>query len=209
MLGFIVGQLFLNSRLKSRVFWQTLDSQNFSSSATELANHYQRFIVPTTSIDNPVSVTEESSDSDYEYQKKRFNSSVADLWKLSRKFHDYLTATTDRGKYLQFINENDLIDLVSEMRKTFSRINHGIVALEAYLKSESLINIFPDRRLSETATELKHASALITKNSINDDIVRIRIEIDHLYQSISVALGQVPGSDEPDQLYRGDETRNP
>lgn len=60
--------------------------------------------------------------------------------------------------------------------------------------------------LSEIATLHQRSSSLVSEYSQHDEISERYFEIDNLCKSFSVALRQVPREEQPDQMYRGDET---
>lgn len=181
------------------------DSDNIRGAFEELALHYQKFLVPTESINSSNLEVEKLSNSDVENAKSRFRSSIASLKNRTREFHDYLFEVTDRGKYLQLINKINLIDLVSTISSALSVINQSIIVLYPFQKSKSSLAGVPIQHLSDIATMQERANTLISENCQNDEISRMCTEIDDLCQNISVALVRVPSSEQPDQMFRGSE----
>ena len=186
-----------------------ITAEKLRNSFSNLAFHYQKVQVPTKSADNSDSVTTGKLDIEsIDDTKIRFHNSVVSLKEDSREFYDYLSESTDGGRYLQLIIESTVSNLVSAVSRALSATNQSIVTLSSSKNSDEAMLWLagvPSEYLSEIATMHKRASALIADNCQDDEIGKKCTEIDSLCNSISFALKQVPSTQEPDQLFRGDE----
>ena len=173
-----------------------------------LSIHYQQ--VPQAPQDEAAgaALTQEYSDSDLKDVKVQFNSAVSDFRKCTREFRDYLFQATDRGRYLQLIPDFTLENLAKAMESALSALNRSIITLYSSSDSDTmdptLLGV-PRAYLSEIVEIHKRASNLIASESKNGTISSAYQELSELCDNISVALGQVPEEEAPDQLYQGDE----
>ena len=143
-----------------------------------------------------------------EESAQKFTESVYTLMGICSELRDYLPQATHNGTYVRMLPDFKLQSLAHAMERTLSVFGQAIITLlpssgpdPTWLQAAPL----PKENLSDIIVNLKDASTLIASNS-RDSVIQNKFEtICQQCDDVSVALGPVPTTDEPDQLYRGDE----